>query len=559
MLKINEFGGVAPRFPDRKLPAPYAMRAHNCSMDRAQLRSFGGSTVVATGLAANTKTIFAYKPFDIEFFLEFSFLADVVQNALPNDTFRRVYWTGDPSGPRFSDYTYTIGGSRPYPSSSFLLGVPAPTVTPIIELGANIDPAFPVDPEAAQLEPYYRYFTYTFVDRYGHESAPFSMSDGGALPSIKVYEGQTASVKNLQLSPSGNFNMQNGLVRLYMTDLIGNWRLMASGAIGTSQFLNIDHMTVDSKAIMLPETAICAMPPTDLANLTNHPSGYMLGSTGSTLCATPRYFFSNWPASFQRPCAFKIQGIVPHSQGAFLITEGGLYSAIGSDSSNLTIVEIDATLGCVAKETILDMGGFAMYASNNGIVVASQTEASVVTKDVILDNDWSGYSPETMKAVRHLDRYIIWNAQHGFILRPSADKDKLTTCDFAEEFVAGYADREDGHLRYRDGTMLKKFDADPANPRPYLWESTTTIAPSPLTYSCVKIDAEKFTDLKYDVLIGGVSVYGGEQAVPPQTGNVFYTRMPPYKPSMDVKVKLSGSDPVNSMVVANSFREMKGE
>lgn len=558
LVNIDTFGGIAPRYTPRKLAAPYAAVADNCKMDRAQLRAFAGSVDVGT-VTANTKTLFQYKPFDVEFLLEFPYKAKVVQNALPDDPYRRVYWTGHPDGPRFSDYNSVLAGDRPYPVVHFSLGIPSPTQTPILAEGQNIDPNFPADPDGEGMTPYYRYFTYTFVDKYGHESAPFTPDDGSPLPQIKVYEGQTVSVTNLQAAPQGNHNIENGLIRLYQTDLLGNWRLIAYGVIGTTEFLDIDHMDIDDKAAMLPEVQVTALPPADLDNLVMHPTGYLMGSTGATLCATPPGFYSSWPVTYRRACQAKIMGIVPHDQGAFLITEKGLYSAIGSDPANLTILEVDATLGCVSRDSIVDMGGYAMYASYNGLAVASTQRSETVTTDVILHNDWPTYSPETMRAFRHQDRYFIWNAQHGFVLKATQEKDKLCSFDLGQNMECWYTSEKDGYLRYKSGVTLKKFDADTTAMHPYKWRTTQNLAPAPVVFNCYRVDAEDYTDLKMDILVDGASIFGTPIDVSQGylDGGMYYGKLPVFRPGMTIEVELTGTEAVNSVVLATSFAEMK--
>lgn len=556
------FGGIAPRFPERKLKAPYATLAENIKMERGQLRSFGGATPAFVGqaLVASAETIVPYtKVSGDEILLSWADDVDYVVRPIPNDSLNRVYWTGDnspnPAGrPRMADELSITGGATtgPYPKTSYRLGVPAPQQQMLLERikGADV----PDDPEAAGMTPYYRSYTYTFVDKFKQESGPFAMADGSALERIVLYEGDTIRVYDMQGSPlqEDEVNFDGGLIRVYQTDVYGNFRLAAELPAGTTE-ITLDHMEVNGAVARTLQTE-----PADdrMQGIAMSSFNFMYGFFDNTLCMSDVLLFHSWPSLYQRTTPTKIMGVVPVARGGLVICEGGVYLAFGSDPSNVNIVPIDETKGCVSKQSIVNMGGYAMYASSGGLVVCDGSAVSVVTSDVILDLDWPTYSPETMKAFRHKERYIIFNDSYGFALLPTAAEDKLT--NFTYKFDGGFTYVKDSNWYYNDNGSIKKFDSDPSNPLRYKWESALNILASPTTVSCVKMDVDGVTDLTVNVFMDGEPLLSANGlTVPPSTDKIVQFRLPPYNQAMEVRYTIEGTAPLNSFYLSNSFAELK--
>lgn len=558
MFKLSVFGGVAPRFNERTLPAPYAQTAHNCKMDRGQLRAFAGSAPVAatTTIQANTQTLFRYKPQDTEHYLQWPSKVSAVENALPNDQYRRVYWTGDLDGPRMADSATILGATSTYPSNSFMLGIPYPDVVPVIARTPTADSPTQEEIDNGTANPISRSYTYTYVSDFGEESAPFANADGTPLDVITVYEGDHVTVSNLGTGPSGNYAMSNGKKRVYQLDLNGQWRLAATIPLAQDSVV-IDHMAVNG-AVMLSDIRIGDVPPDTMQGLVMSNFGFLVGFDGSDLCCSSTYLCHNWPLAYRYPIRTKILGLVPATQGVIVVTEGGLYVAMGSDPANITVVSVDETAGCVSADSIVDMGGYVLYCSQNGVMMGTQSEARLVTEPVFLPNDWPEYKPESMVAVRHLNRYIFYNDFYGFVLNPHGESDLLTTFDL--KFQAPHTSIKDHHLMYHNGDgKLYKFDADKGNPYPYVWQSTQMIQQGGINGTCLKLDADNFDDISLSVYMDDVQVFSGVRWDVQPGRPIAYGRLPPYREALDVKVVLQGTSPINSLVIADSFAEMRGE
>lgn len=125
-FKINGFSGLRPRVPESLLSEREATIAQNCDFAYGELRNTKAGfqlytmSNVAQSIYTDDGLTFYSWPFDV----------NAVRSPITNDTFYRLYYTGD-GGMKVANRlgTRTNGGA---PSSSYLVGVPRPTVKPTL-------------------------------------------------------------------------------------------------------------------------------------------------------------------------------------------------------------------------------------------------------------------------------------------------------------------------------------------------------------------------------------------------------------------------------------------
>lgn len=571
LIKFDKFGGIAPRYGARQLPMPYAITADNCKMDRGQLRGFAGRTQVFNSVVTipDLKSMFIYSPSDTDYLFQFDDRVSIVDNINPSDQYKRVYWTNENSPPRMSSFSAAIGAGTHYPSNSFLLARPAPLGEIVVNRVVTPDSPSQEDIDEGIPTPFIRSYTYTYVSQFGEESPPFAPAGGGNLPTVTLYEGDEVSITGMATAPAGDYpfdSLQGAKKRVYQIDVNGSFRMVSEVELTTTD-LTFNHMGFDSAPAINQDILIGNTPPDELQGLVFHPSGYVMGYVGNTVYASSRKLFHNFPISNTEVAPYRIQGLVSTRQGVLVVTEGGLYLAAGNDPSNITIIEIDGALGCVSKYSIVDMGEYVLYASQNGIVMGDISGARIVTDDVILENDWPSFSPETMQCYRHLNRYLIISDTHKLVLNPRGEADRLTT--FQESINCGFTSRDNAHLVYTTsivaGTEIYEMDSDKAAPIPYEWHSATYVSNSPTTVGCFKIDADNFDDVTLQVFVGGVPLFSGNGVVLNASdvdkfnNNIMYGRLPSFPAAMDLAVKVTGTSPINSIAFANMFEEFVNE
>jgi hypothetical protein len=125
-FKLNIFSGLRPRLPESLLPEGAATIAENCDFAYGELRNTKG------GFATLSMSNIPRSIYTDDGMTFYSWDRDVnaVRSPLASDTFNRLYYTGD-SGFKVTNRlsTRTTGG---VPSSSYLVGVPRPTVAPVL-------------------------------------------------------------------------------------------------------------------------------------------------------------------------------------------------------------------------------------------------------------------------------------------------------------------------------------------------------------------------------------------------------------------------------------------
>lgn len=125
-FKLNIFSGLRPRLPESLLPEGAATIAQNCDFAYGELRNTKG------GWAGFTMSNAPQSIFTDDGVTFYTWATDVnaVRSPLASDTFNRLYYTGD-GGFKVANRlsTRTNGGA---PSTSYLVGVPRPTVKPTL-------------------------------------------------------------------------------------------------------------------------------------------------------------------------------------------------------------------------------------------------------------------------------------------------------------------------------------------------------------------------------------------------------------------------------------------
>lgn len=135
-------------------------------------------------------------------------------------------------------------------------------------------------------------------------------------------------------------------------------------------------------------TITWAEPPENLRGLVGMPNGIMVGFFGNTLCFSEPFAPYAWPIEYQLSVEHKIVGIGVFGQTAVVLTEGFPYFASGADSASMAAQKIEVPQACIAADTIATVDGGVMYASPDGLCLASPSGISVLTQGSFSKADW---------------------------------------------------------------------------------------------------------------------------------------------------------------------------
>lgn len=552
MIKISLFGGEAPLFPSDNLPLPYAAFAKDCMFDAGTLRGFGASEPRGLFVDPSTTDAAIYRPEQQEYLLQFLQRTDVVQRAHASDSHKRVYWFSAAHPPRYADFSLATAGDK-YPGGHYLLGLPAPSSVPVVTVIPAVDKdGKPVDHAGLGHLAIYRSFTYTYVSNFGEESGPYLPSDGSALPSVKMYEGDKIKMTGFVL-PSGNYPLNAGKLRVYQTNTAGRFVRVA-----TIDITSAEHEWVNTDPTGAELSTALTMPPVETmsgACLTSF--GYMVGFSGHTVYCSDVYMYHSWPSTYARPCKHEILRVFPAPEGAYVMTSGGPYLLVGTDPSNTQLVEVQTDDVCLSAAAVCDLGGAVAYASQNGICLLTSQGVQRISDGIFNHLSWSGINAAALRFVRHVSQIVLIGPQ-SYVFSFDGDETKWVRSGINTNVA--FSDDEEGHLIYSDAGVLAKFDSNPAQAGAYEWHSPRLDLASPQPLNCWRFKAEDYTDISFKVIVDGYVVQDWYKLpVLEDSDGYLYGRLPPYRQGRGIEVQFKGTSQLSSFLLAASFREMKQE
>ena len=490
LLKINDFGGIGPKFHASRLPEGLSQQAVNMRFERDVLESYRGFNTTGITLSANTKVIFKY---DNVYWMGFNDSDISVADAHKVSDPHKYLLIASTDFPRVTrkDIATT---SQPYPSSTFRLGVP--------EVGNNhafAPVASPIDPNASTPDedldiPTVTVYRYAFVDGFGREGA---LSD--PTKSVKFFEGYhkvglwlPTAFKRIM----ADVNLLGAKLRIYRANYGsgGVYQFVDEVPWGTQQYF--DEVLSEDLG-MAPETEDWFAPPDDdveinpggpLRNLTPMPGGFFVGSSGDELCASVVDAPHAWP--YRISLGDRIVGIETIGNAAVVATIGPTYVVQGVDPASLQPTRINTNQSCVAARSMVNIGEAVIYASPDGLVGVAGYEARLLTQDLITKEEWQrDFKPEEIHAYYYEGKYIFFNATKGWVFRPGGGVYSLSELDFVA--TAGYSDLESDTLYLLINGQLVTFDTN-ENRLSYTWVSREFRTASPTNFSYMRVVAEEY-------------------------------------------------------------------
>lgn len=478
MIKGGPFAGVAPKYASHLLPNNAAQTAKNCLLTSGELRPLKAPLFVwdfTGGKSGTKKTIYRYRPASTTYW--FHWLEDVnaVASPLANDTYDRVYWTGE-AEPRMTTLTAaTTGGGAAYPIAHYKLGIPAPASAATATPGGGV----PSDESNIQS----RAYVYTYVSAYGEEGPPATASS-----LVDVTDGDSVTVGVPSTGPADAAARNITHKNIYRLNS-GVYQFLTTVTLATTEYVDTTANTALGSGITSTEYD---PPPSTLKGLFKMSNGSLAGYTDDEFCISEPYLPHAWPVRYRVPFA---GGIV--SAGAFgnsvLVTTANdkPYVLSGSDPGSMFREQFEIGYSCASKRGTVDMGTFIAYPSPAGIVICGTGSISLATKDVIDEKDFNtDAAPSTMLAAKYGEN-LVWfstvdTVSSGFIFNMKSG-DLTTTGIYA---TAAYTDPGTGALYLVVDGEIVQFDAGAE--LEIEWESKDFILGKATNFSRGQVRAESY-------------------------------------------------------------------
>ena len=539
-FKVDVFSGRAPKISGRLLPDDMAQIADNVKLESGQIRSWKDNNSKSTTFSGSTKTIFKYN--STHWFSSTSDV-DYLRSPIAEDAHGRVYWTGE-TYPKMANATTAVSGSGTYPGGSYRLGLlrpgkPSPAISGTATTGA----------EEQSIA-----YVVTWVSTYGEESMP---SDVTTSDIVTYSSGQTRTV-TFPSQPTGAYATTSGKWRLYRTNINGEFQHVIDAAFGTTNYVdavkdeNLGELLITTDWEAPPDETTADHPDGQMKGLVMLPNGIFAGFSGQTICISEPFMPHAFPKKYQLTTKDDIVALAVIGNGLLVTTKNKPYLVTGSDSSSLSMIEMDSNQSCVSKRSMVDMGDYAIYASPDGLVMAGSQGIRVITEDVITRDQWQALVPSSMDGYYYEGRYIgFYNDgtnQKGFVFDPRGGKNAFTDLDFYAH--AGYNDKEEDKLYLLISGDLYEFNAS-TNLKTYKWKSKKFYFDRPISPSVAKVDADSYSSNITFKLYADNSLKHTQTV---SNSNMF--RLPSGFRAKQIEVQLEGTQDVNHVCVYESPQEV---
>lgn len=470
-FSVSEFNGIAPKIAPRLLGESIAQSAQNVRLDSGRLEALPNHSASVHTVPSSTNTVYLYSG---SIWKNYSAQVDIVQGPIVNDVTERVYYTGE----TYPKVYRNDGG--PY-----RLGVPAPTTIPTVAVSGTAT--------ADALEES-RSYVVTFVTSWGEEGPP-----SNASTPIAIRDGETATVSLPAIPTTSGLNFTSGaLKRIYRTNTGSSstgYQFVAEMVYTATT--HVDTLASNALGEIIPSVSWMRPPDDDatmfptgaMQGLCSMGNGIMAGFTGKTLCFSVPYLPHAWPVSYQLATESDIVAIKPIPGGLVVGTKGKPYIAQGTDPASISLIQLESDQACVSKMSMVDMGGYVMYASPDGLVAVEGGRAQLVTEPLLRRSQWQAYNPTTMKAMNYEGTYIASNTTQSIVFDPRGGKNSLATC--SDTFKAAYNHLESDTLYFVDGTSVKKFGQGTGT-YSYAWKSKPFVSTKPRNFGWARVDAAAY-------------------------------------------------------------------
>jgi len=472
-IALNEFGGMAPGIDPHVLADKLATEAHNVSFASGAL---GESTVTAVSSPAfpglNSACRSILRPGNDDTRLQFTQVTSGSAFASllsVSDNWGRIYFNAA-SGARYTvSDNYTKGGLTLNPVN-YKLGVPTPKYQPVVG-----KPAYTaVSGTSPDLS--YVAYVFTFVDKYGHEGAPSAPSTKVELPNDLAFTCRlTFTAESLP-----EFPITNAVRRIYRAAFDGTtseWQFIADVPVATASWTDNVPLGNEGEALVSTDWV---PPPDGLQHMTPVAANFVAGFYSNYLCYSEALLPHAWPEAYRFPLKYPVVGMAATQNGLLVATKGKPYWCSGADPASAIPVELDANHPCLAAKSIVDMSGFVIYASYDGLVAVTGSDIKVITAEFIDRRTWLGdFAPAEIVAFAHEGRYVFSVGAKWWMFDP-ADGGGFVTLGLTSVLPTGL--RQAYYDAMRDTVVLldvagRAFDVVSGSGGAFRWKSKVITTP----------------------------------------------------------------------------------
>jgi hypothetical protein len=351
-----------------------------------------------------------------------------------------------------------------------------------------------------------RFYVVTFVTDWGEESEPSEPSD-----LLEPDQNDACTVNRPALTTGEPYGTRN----------IVKWRLYRSNSGSqTAAFQFVDEMLIatanytdekkgaelgevcptttwteppyrmDAQAEGWPKPVVGTNP--FLRGMTGMPNGIMAGFLDNTVAFCEPYVPYAWPVEYQITTEHPIVGLGVFDTTLFVGTTGNPYLISGSDSASMSAQKLDSNQSCSSALSIASVQGGVLYASPDGLCLASPAGVQVVSQGLFTREDWQKLNPASMMAVEHERIYYLFydNGTPGCLSFDLPNK-KLGRVDLSADAV--FVDRLNDILYTARGASVNAVFGSTTR-RTARWKSARQVLPQYAALAWVQAYGDQTAD-----------------------------------------------------------------
>lgn len=277
-------------------------------------------------------------------------------------------------------------------------------------------------------------------------------------------------------------------------DIAENPATDAANYWGWVTFAFVDNFSYRSLIDVLPSSDYDP-PPDDLQGLTVLQNNIMVGFVGNDVYFTEPGTFHAWPEKYKISLEYDVVGMVALGSDLLVLTTGFPYAISGSDPAVLSVSRYSTNYPCLSKRSIAQTDVGVMYATHEGLALASFTGgAQIATAGAHSPDTWKlKLDPATVVAAFYDSMYFGAYTSGSFFYRRG--QDPTAVGDFIDHdvtFTATWFDTVDGYLYYVTGTNgdIVRWD-DPSQPNAdYEWRSKVFVSQTPFNMGAARVVAD---------------------------------------------------------------------
>lgn len=427
-VKIDTFGGIAPRQHPTLLADGMAVTAHNCRLKTGKLvplrapRLVEGDNIILAGSlndVKDAKSMHIWRKNTGDFdFLCFKGNTWVAPGIVADDDFTRIVVSGDTE----CSYVEREGQSNEKTwSNSPVIYFRRGNASGYEALPLRKDPiGFPVArrkagavPEGASDVRYTRFF-FTWVDAYQMESpvSPPSRNYAGQGEEPEDEDVQYLNGDVIQFQPITDLPQEAMFVRVY--------KVIAGTETGRIQFIkefSRDDVVAEGRLFnisvndenageILPEIEA---PPGDLVCIHDVPGAFYCGFSPSmpkTVCFSDVNLLYSWPVAYRYDVADNLVALAVTSNSVFALTEGWPYVISGTAPESMTVAKLAGPAACVSARGVTVYRNAVYFVSNKGLMsIYNSADAGTVcqnlTDKIFTKDQWLAMNPSSCVMGQH--------------------------------------------------------------------------------------------------------------------------------------------------------------